>query len=365
MTSYYRYNRIYSLLLVLTVFTSCNGQVKTDMQRDGNGGHKAILEGKPKMSHMFVQDKAGNLWLCNSRNEGVTVYDGKSFAHYREKDGLSSNFVWTILEDSSGKLWFGTADGITCFDGKKFTTIPITAITGSVSSEKTRPDMYGMPKPFENSVFTILQDRKGIFWFGTTSGIYRYDGKMFSHFLQNDGVIDNSGVRVNSHSAFGVESILEDKSGNIWFGGRGSEGVFRFDGKVLSNFKPNGDNWVRPIFEDKTGTIWFATCKAILYRYNGSAFTEFGKNEFNDWVYSMEEDSAGNFWFSNSWANSKKGGVVFYNSSSEEFTHHTIEGERSDASLCWVLIDKSGTIWFSNGRGLCRYNGKAFAKVLE
>jgi ligand-binding sensor domain-containing protein len=34
-----------------------------------------------------------------------------------------------------------------------------------------------------------------------------------------------------------VERILEDKAGNIWFGGRTNEGVFRYDGKSITNFK--------------------------------------------------------------------------------------------------------------------------------
>jgi ligand-binding sensor domain-containing protein len=34
-----------------------------------------------------------------------------------------------------------------------------------------------------------------------------------------------------------VERILEDKAGNIWFGGRTNEGVYRYDGKSITNFK--------------------------------------------------------------------------------------------------------------------------------
>ncbi|HWY33947.1 MAG TPA: two-component regulator propeller domain-containing protein, partial [Nitrosopumilaceae archaeon] len=77
-----------------------------------------------------LQDKAGNLWF-GTKGEGLYCYDGKSFTNFTEKDGLSSNFIWSALEDDTGKLWFGTADGISCYDGKKFTVISITAITGS------------------------------------------------------------------------------------------------------------------------------------------------------------------------------------------------------------------------------------------
>jgi ligand-binding sensor domain-containing protein len=41
----------------------------------------------------------------------VSKYDGQSFTHYTEKEGLSNNYVLSILEDQSGNLWFGTNGG--------------------------------------------------------------------------------------------------------------------------------------------------------------------------------------------------------------------------------------------------------------
>jgi ligand-binding sensor domain-containing protein len=116
-----------ALVFVLLFFTSCHGQVKTNLPQDSGSLTKEIKDGQPRKSRGLLQDKTGNFWFCNGGNEGVTVYNGKTFTRYTEKDGLSSNFVWTILEDSFGKLWFGTADGITCYDGKIFSVIPITA----------------------------------------------------------------------------------------------------------------------------------------------------------------------------------------------------------------------------------------------
>ena len=54
---------------------------------------------------------------------GVSMYDGKTFTHFTEKEGLSSNYVLSILEDSQGNLWFGTdgGGGVSMYDGKTFT----------------------------------------------------------------------------------------------------------------------------------------------------------------------------------------------------------------------------------------------------
>ena len=37
---------------------------------------------------------------------GVARYDGSKFTYYRKQDGLSSNDVFDIKEDSFGRIWF-------------------------------------------------------------------------------------------------------------------------------------------------------------------------------------------------------------------------------------------------------------------
>ena len=44
----------------------------------------------------------------SEHNEGVSMYDGETFTHFTQKEGLSNNAVHSILEDSHGNLWFGT-----------------------------------------------------------------------------------------------------------------------------------------------------------------------------------------------------------------------------------------------------------------
>ena len=41
-----------------------------------------------------------------------------SFKKYRVEDGLSHNTVWCGIQDSYGFIWFGTSDGLNCFDGR-------------------------------------------------------------------------------------------------------------------------------------------------------------------------------------------------------------------------------------------------------
>ena len=80
----------------------------------------------------IMQDSSGNLWFTGVKklppklNEtednismtfpeaesGVSVYNGKTFQNFNKDDGLPSNQVWSVFEDSSGKLWFATDAGV-------------------------------------------------------------------------------------------------------------------------------------------------------------------------------------------------------------------------------------------------------------
>src|SRR6185295_3050298 len=88
------------------------------------------------------------------------------------KDSITTN-VWDIKQDRNGNIWFAASDGVYRYDGKSFTNI-----TGKLIS---------VP------IFSIFEDRKGDFWFGTYgSGVYYYDGKSFQNFTTGDGLANNS-----------------------------------------------------------------------------------------------------------------------------------------------------------------------------
>jgi ligand-binding sensor domain-containing protein len=360
MNRHYFHNPTHSLLLLFIFFISCNEQTKT--KSDSANETKTIPAAQPKIIRTQgsdknqnvqcgLQDKEGNLWFGTS-GEGVYCYDGKSFANFTEKDGLCSNDILSILEDKTGNIWFGTRHGVCRYDPstspgtgiKTFTNIPITVTNGNSNASS-------------NSVWSMLQDKKGNIWFGTfDNGAYRYDGKKFTHFLDHDGVINKSGVKLKW-----MESILEDKAGNIWFGGRTNEGVFCYDGKSIINFKPKGEQWVRPLLQDKTGKIWFGIYAGGVIRYDpegvsGKQFSDFAEEEINDWIFSMSEDKTGKLWF----GGSNNGGVTCYDPKGtigKSFTYYTTKNGLSNNLICCIVKDWEGNLWFGTKNvGLCRYD---------
>ena len=66
------------------------------------------------------------------------------FKHLEVKDGLSNNQVNAIYKDSNGFMWFGTASGLNRYDGYN-----IKIYRSQKDDEKSLPDSYvrevGMP----------------------------------------------------------------------------------------------------------------------------------------------------------------------------------------------------------------------------
>ena len=349
-----------SIKILTTIFLcsnlfSCNGQVKTNTQAEIPFVKATLI--RPKASQSIIQDQNGDIWYCDSI--GVTVYrpSTNKFKHYTEKDGLSNNIVLSILEDNEGEIWMATADGITTYENGKFSIITIPTITGNLNYTKTGSNVYANISNFVNC---ILQDSKGIFWFGNQKGVYKFDGKNYSRFTANDGVQNNTGYAISDCQIFGPESIIEDNSGKIWFGGRGIDGLFCYDGETLNHYNVDSIEWVRPLMQSSSGDVWFNTrYKPYLYIYDGKSFKSFSSIELKDWVFTMVEDNNKNLWFNNG----KNDGVTFYDG--KTFINFTTEiGVIPNASnfFCTgILKDKEGNIWFKSlSTKLCRFDGKTF-----
>lgn len=82
------------------------------------------------------------------------------FKNYQVNDGLSSNTITSILQDSRGFMWFGTRNGLNRFDGihfKVYQTDPNDSL--SIGN---------------NSITSIVEDSTRNIWIGTYKGIYQY-----------------------------------------------------------------------------------------------------------------------------------------------------------------------------------------------
>jgi len=154
---------------------------------------KARLEIPWSKSTDFVRSKSGVVWF--GAYSELIGYDGNTLiTHNNESVGLNGTseylHIRSLMEDSKGNLWIGnncggarSGIGVIKYDGKNF--IPFTK-QHQLRTEDTKGNSL-------DKVFSIAEDSSGNIWFGTNeSGVWRYDGQSVKNFTKEDGL--DSGI---------------------------------------------------------------------------------------------------------------------------------------------------------------------------
>jgi ligand-binding sensor domain-containing protein len=341
-------------LSILTTFVSCNGQGQKTPDPKKNQqpaiGHTVSAIGKK--TDCIFQDRNNNYWFA-SNGEGAFRYDGKTITQITTKDGLCSDFVWSITEDKQGNLWFTTRDGFCCYNGTSFINYTAT---------------------IKNAPYGKFQYSKDGLFFGHLNGVCYYDGTSFTNF-----VIHPDNYKPPTHTMYRpyeVYCTLVDHSGKVWFGTQ-EKGVCIYDGKTFSFItgKDLDGPAVRSIFQDKKGNLWFGNNGGGLYQYNGTALrniTEENKLSNDEFlkermpvdkpgslarVFAINDDEDGNIWIG-----TVDAGVWKYDG--VKLTNYTTKDGLSTNSVYGIYKDKKGKLWFiSNGETIFNFDGQKFVKA--
>lgn len=147
-------------------------------------------------------DRNKRIWI-STYTGGVSFFDQKSspvlqITHQTNNhNSLCNNHINKIIEDSEGKIWFATNNGISCWD-----------------MEVNRWETFFHNKKEQAQVFlSLCEDNDGKIWASTySSGVYVLDGatgKKLAHYSTEE---------VNSPINNYVFDIYKDSKGNLWFG---------------------------------------------------------------------------------------------------------------------------------------------------
>lgn len=325
-----------------------------------------------------LEDSKGNLWF-GSAGDGIYYYNPSrkkdGFRVFKDKTGLSSNTILSILEDKTGIIWFGTKHGLCKYDPKSDSTgknlITFNEIPLLVSNSTYFNDSKETSE-LQREIWSMAQDKTGRIWLGTNDGVFHFQPvesnkkPLFTYFLQYDQVNNPNNLKLSS-----VTSVLEDRNGKIWFT-TWFEGICCFDGKSVTNYTPEQKVWFATIFEDKNGDLWVGSRDHGVYYHQASSDSirsESFVNYFPDMaifntcaVPSITQDKSGNMWFGTEFgdlsAREDFGGLWCYSISGTNpkknlFTNYTFQDGLPNNSLFDLLIDKSGKIWIGTRGGLC------------
>ena len=154
-------------------------------------------------------------------------------AVFTEREGLSSDFVWKLIEDGEGNLWVGTASGLDRFRPRILT--PAAFPAGALN--------VALAPGLDNSL-----------WAGPANGpALRWQA----------GRIAPAGMPGP------VNSALRDLDGTVWMAGPG--GVWRARGALLERVAAlpaaaGQGSAVRAMTRDAAGDLWVSINKVGLFR---------------------------------------------------------------------------------------------------
>lgn len=265
------------------------------------------------------------------------------FERYGEEHGLSDPEVISVFQDRYGYLWFGTVSGLNKFDGSSFEVFRhVSDDSLSLSSDL---------------VECMAEDGDGNLWIGTANGLNRYNrsDNTFTRFFCSNITADAPGEgHIRALIAVGRILWFETLNGVLKRFDPATGRVDRYPhqapyqaGYHYHTIYPAGDGllWVGGRF---TGILAFDT---VGRRFRSIAVDPSDPKRKRDGdVSAYLEDSLGNFWISGVdgvYALNRRDGTV----------------ERVMATSTWDMVfDREGNIWMATGHGLC-HRDKASGKI--
>lgn len=275
--------------------------------------------------------------------------------------GLSQSIVQVIHKDRKGFMWFGTQSGLNKYDGYKFIEY------------KTNP--FDSTRISNSNISAIYEDHNGNLWIGTVGGgLNRFDREreIFTSYIHDPADSTSLGEHI-------VPAVFEDSQKNIWVvtSAGGVDRLNRDTGKFkryrYHEDDPNTlchDNLTSG-FEDQTGTIWIGTLSGLnKYNREQDNFTRYQPSKANPNSLSYDEvtfiyespKEPGILWISTGELQnlSEGGGLNRFDVKTQKFTHYNLKPiklkGRSGNIVRQIHEDKNGIFWIGSSQGLVRFD---------
>src|SRR5579863_2129864 len=240
-----------------------------------------------RVAQAFLKTLSGAYFVGTAR--GLCQFHahggGNKFATYPPRDDPSENFITSLVEGPSGRIWCGTDSGVLeVLSGLKFRRQPLPA---PVSAWDRIP------------VSDLVEDAGGKLWVATVTGIY---------VVGKDGAVERIGKEDGLPNEW-TNALLLDKAGRIWAATRSGVALLRDGGpggrcgvqQVYTDKQGLGASNAGALTEGTDGAIWIGTARGISRLLPGSgplvlqSFTRAHGLIDRD-IGALAADQAGNIW---------------------------------------------------------------------
>jgi len=349
------------------------------------------------------KDTRGNLWIGTAG--GLIQYRDGAFHRYAAGDGSAP--VEALAAASNGSLYVLTANGVSLFDGKTFTPLPLpssvspTAIAATsdgslwiasatqifqytngalrqvhlpiAASQDPVESIGALPgnapwlltrtsitlleanhtRTFETGrdlpgvrLQSFLEDSRGAFWIGTSSGLY---------------IVDKSGARPHIEPSLGTNSILslfEDSEGDLWVGTE-TAGLHILRQQSFHTLHALSDHVITAIAQSTDGAIWAGTNGDGLERWQAGETRQFsaGNGLLSDVILALAPGRDGSMWVGTADGLDRIAGT--------KVESYTSADGLPDDFIRSLLLDGDGSLWIGTRRGLAHWKNNVFTTYTQ
>jgi two-component system, sensor histidine kinase ChiS len=340
------------------IATKGDGLIKilVDDQNGCNYAYRQFLH-DPADERSLISNRVGNLFFDEHQTfwigteEGLNQFHESSASFTRtvfetrhpEAPEISGEYKITSIHlGTTGDFWIGAQSGLIKFDR-------------DTKEYEFYPNLYEVFRYGWGSINHIAEDHDGHLWVGTSYGLMRFDpsANLYTYYKH-----DPLNPRSLSHNL--ISSILIDRTGILWMGTSG-HGINILDLKAnrFNTLTRNPDPSsrvtgfsIRSILEDDSGYLWISA--DVLYRLDResgqlSSFetsSEYPDDFGNTEAYTMIKASDGFLWVAS------PQGLFRYNTATNQSRMYKYSSENASGLMYpevnTVFEDRDGTIWIAN-----------------
>lgn len=280
--------------------------------------------------YAIEEDRSGKIWLGTVN--GVSLFDGYGFKNFTTEHGLAPDGVRTIFQDASGTVWFGHYEGgISRYRNGNFENLALQNIRGT-------GDIYDFYETAPGDLWIASNGLGAIHLRNTDRQIEELD---FDQFMGSEGlgdrVFDLAGT-IDSSLYFITDVGIKKLEGDSTF-------TFYKPGQMSNMFQ------LTCMLEDSRGMQWFGTHNGGLYKYapGNSDIEIFDVLDglAHNFVFCLQEDDRGNIW-----AGTYGGGVSVINPNGRILTINSSNGLPDEKIQCLSTDRENNILIGTNDNGL-------------
>ncbi|HYP17749.1 MAG TPA: two-component regulator propeller domain-containing protein [Opitutus sp.] len=322
----------------------------------------------------LYEDSRGTLWV--GTRDGLARLDDREagrFTTFRRpqliEGSTTKDTFRSITEDpSTGLLWLGANDGLAAFD-------PRTGAFASYLHDPADPESLS-----RNAVNKVLRDEHGTFWALTEFGANSFR-PAFAQVAQHS--VGTPRIRftrqippggpANPGTVF-IRDGLIDRRGRLWFASRGGVQLFDRATGTFTTYRRDAadptslsDDLVQSIFEDRGGNLWVGTYAGGVNRLRSETKPfRVHRHQLSN-PHSLSEDRVSGLAFDASgrlWAATVNGLNRLDGDKWTRFLHRPDDPESLPTNdLSTMAAGPDGSLWIgSNYGGLSRFDGRRFQR---